>query len=259
MTELSESATIRPEARVPTSLSVVSQYCSRWRGNLSLSLECIVEAHEAIQNVPIGGANDSREISLVLSRSNSNFCAETDKEIQDVRVIFVYWIPPLRKLIGKPVPVDNETGLVPHVPNFLKTEERFDVPGAEIIHPACGVHMRKAKDDRESISKSILRLKAIYEVAFTPITGFEEWSGLPCQICALRSKLQQPAVEESIGVRRCSLCLMDFHDQCCNSLKEALPSDVSKRSKLLKIAKKKFTTNLVPNAILMTSERSRAY
>ena len=78
-------------------------------------MESLSERDHAIKTLPIGGPGDARQLSLLMSKSPST----GDEDPQETRVVFVHWLP-LKRLVGKVVPVDSETGLISYVPNFVK-------------------------------------------------------------------------------------------------------------------------------------------
>ena len=245
-----------PHASALVPASAVSKYMVKWRSNISESLKALVGRDEAVRTVPIGGQADARQISLLLSTSNVKKSGSDEPELQDVRVLFVYWLP-MKHLVGKPVPVDGESGLVSNVPNFLKTEEKFGGKNTEIIHPATGVFMRKARDDREYVPKEIMRLKNMFDVALSPCTGFEEWSCCPCGVCGSDDIDPLSSDQHARQVKPCSLCLMHLHDSCEDSLANSLPVDADKRNKIMKVKTGSFHVGMVPPRFV-APERSGA-
>ena len=226
------------------SASIVSKFLVRWRASMLLSMESLSERDHAIKTLPIGGPGDARQLTLLMSKSPST----GDEDPQEARVVFVHWLP-LKRLVGKVVPVDSETGLISYVPNFVKTEETFKGDTAEIIHPAAGVYMRKSKDDREKVPAAVLRLKHMFEVSLTPRTGFEDWCECDCMACQIDMDVATLATET---VARCALCLLDLHEVCAEALVKSLPSERAKKEKLLKATNKtKFNISMIPASIVV--------
>lgn len=218
------------------------------------SVDCLVEREAAIKQVPVGGSGDNdRQLSLIVSRGQTGISV-TDA---DIRVSFVYWLP-LKRLVGKVVPVDAD-GLVHHVPNFIKSEEDFSA--AEVLHPAVGAQMRKARDAWEHVSATSLRLKSMFDVGLASSTGFEEWSTSECYIC---KKNGFDAVKDESGahdspVVKCPLCLLCCHIDCMHRLHEGLPKETGKRKKMFKIAHDKFSVTMIPASLFSTTSSSEAY
>lgn len=225
---------------------MLSKFCLKWRTSILQSIQCLVERDEAVKSQPVGGQAESRQLSLLTMRPTSS-------DVEH-RILFVYWLP-MKHLVGKPVPVDPDTRLISHVPNFLKTEESFAGPHVEIIHPAIGASMRKARDERETVPDHIMRLKHMYEVALSPCTGFEEWSGMPCEVCSL-DPVGTVDESSSLPVKRCSLCLLDMHEECAERLSHCFPSERPKIAKLLNVADKNFKLSMIPRSMTMKSEES---
>ena len=206
---------------------------------MNTSLKCLCERDHALANVPVGGPpEDDKQVSLVVTKGSTS------------RVLFVYWLP-LKKLVGKPVTLDGE-GRVQHVPNFVKSQEDFSQ--AEVIYPACGARMRKFHDDWEHVSETAVRLKDMFDAAFTPTTGFEDWSTNPCYVCAKGGF----GSDAFMPVSKCALCLLCSHPTCMKGLVQSFPEEVSKRNKMLKLELGNFKRPMVPSSIITLSTTQKA-
>lgn len=229
----------------PPSASAVSKAVAAWRGEVNANVQSLQERYLAVKSIPVGGpSDDDRQLSLVLIHDSGEESSEGASA--NVRVLFVYWLP-MKRLVGKPVTLDEE-GFVQHVPNFIKSEEDFS--GAEIIHPAIGARMRKAKHDWEQVPNSICRLKDMFETAWTPVTGFEEWATSECIVCKKNEVETDAQVQEFSPITKCAFCLLCFHTECMETLVKELPTLESKRKKLLNSGVDKLNIETIPRSLV---------
>ena len=260
----------------------ISKVCLAWRKEVALSIDSLLECHRH-RNTPVGGPpDDDRQLSLILSRNaasplaiaksasgagqssltvrgkggkkrKADADAETESQNEEYRILLVYWLP-LQKMVGKPISLDDK-GCVIHIPNFVTSREDFSK--AEVIHPAIGARMKKARDEREKVSESVLRLKSMCETFLEPFTGFEDCD-THCFVCG-KDLLDASDVhnhDADSGGMRCPFCLLCTHSECSAELATKLTGlELSKQKKLL-MASKEFDLGMLPSFMSSPSSPS---
>ena len=230
-----------------------SNLCALWRSGVDATCQALSMRSEALKSdVPLGGhaGKDDNELSLLLSHHQGS-----DHE---VRILLVYWTNSIRR-IGKAVSLDEQMRVV-NIPNFVKSHEDFSK--AEIVLPAVGAHMRKAKADREQVPQDALRLKGMFEAAFTPLTGMTQITCLESESCFICERESHEDTAAGANVKEkasndggqadmvCVFCLLASHRSCCEQLlhhwREA---DNDMRHKHLGFRRRKFNLNMIPSSL----------
>ena len=195
-----------------------------WHDNVSLSLEILLDRAVACQSTPAGG-EWPWQISLI------KFSEEHDGCVHHV-VEFVAWTAPT-SMRGRRVSI-RDGRIVAVVPARVREECFRD---CEVIHPAVGERPHKCgRGDRPEMPSPMLRLKHMWEVALAAATSQEPCLLLAdCSICHFPDLGQEDGDASAKGVWQCALCLLSFHESCCQALAAQLRHLPSRRPAQLQL------------------------
>jgi hypothetical protein len=148
-------------------------------------------------DVPLGGTTFPPCMSMVCPPSGS--------------VVFVQWYLASTKQ-GRPVNIDESLNAIWPTASITPVRSFAD---AAVVHPAIGVHLRKARKDRAEVPRMFIALKRFWEVA----TNRGQCVTLSSECCACMSATGTTS--------QCPLCQLVWHTECSDIAFERLGTDIS--------------------------------
>ncbi len=206
---------------MPVANHISDEALDLWMERYILSVSVLEEAMEAKQTPPLGV-----NVSLV--------CFPWREAGHDGhKVCFWNWVD-AKSMYGHLVRDTRVTDglrsreLIAAMSGIRPAERTRRVQGLEIIHPDCGVRMRRIRqqDGRPRVPQHIVHLKEMCVLA-GQLAGADNNDGEneqgdeldPCALCGSRGDADVDAAPDDLGnLRKCPMCLTVAHNKCFEAL-----------------------------------------
>ena len=191
-----------PEAELPPTPNHrinIHEASEAWHDSMKLSASALlIRAHTT------AALGENRQVSLMLRALSDGSCS----------VDFVHWSN-VKLCEGRILQLDSSNGIV--CPLYFM-QSSLSLAGAQIVHPACGVTVRKVKKaDRPQVADEFVRLQHMFRVAANSHTceaeqvlAFQDRQLVTGDICSCTACGQATA-------KRCACCLLGWHDECADA------------------------------------------
>ena len=170
-----------------------------WRESLKLSASAL-----RIRATTTAALGENRQVSLMLRALSDGSCS----------VDFVQWSN-VKLCEGRILQLDSNNGIV--CPLYFM-QSSLSLAGAQTVHPACGVTVRKVKKaERPQLADEFVRLQHMFRVASKSHTceaeqvlAFQDRQLVTGDVCSCTACGGATA-------KRCACCLLGWHDECADA------------------------------------------
>ena len=184
----------------------IEEALAAWKSAVVESCTSVAEMIAKLQRFEIGAVDSclGHEISLIMRKPTTESAGDTE-------VSFVSWVTPYKQLSGRAILLDEDNAVI--YPSHFIAKTKFgetETGGALMILPGCGVRVKKK--ERQIVQPAVRRIRAMFEagsgISDNGDVSFDD--ELPhCRGC---QQFFSNAVENTL--KRCSLCLMQWHPNC---------------------------------------------
>ena len=191
-----------PEAELlptPNHRTNIHEASEAWRDSMKLSASSL-----HIRANTTAALGEDRQVSLMLRALSDGSCS----------VDFVQWSN-VKLYEGRILQLDSSNGIV--CPLYFM-QSSLSLAGAQTVHPACGVTVRKVKKaDRPRLADEFVRLQRMFSVAAKSHTSEAE------QMLAFQDRqlgtgdVCTCAACGRATARQCACCLLAWHDECAEA------------------------------------------
>ena len=186
----------------------------RWRAQVSQSLIVLSERQQAVDALPPGGLTASchaDNLALLLIPAGPGPSPERPGQyLKNFAVATCVRLLNRSNSFGQRVALDDQFGAVYSMACKVPYEKFHD---ATILHPDMGIQMRHRSKEfgRPTLDDNKQRLVQICNACFPTVCGPDLWANEECDLCGKGGK-------PSKKLRKCCLCLMVYHDGCCDTV-----------------------------------------